>query len=92
MDLPDYKQLKKLADACRKAGIKTFKGFGMEFTLTDEAPVSNYKQTKKSDSPATKPFYTDVDSKIESDSLSDEALLFWSAQGAPDQQEDGAES
>lgn len=75
MDAPDFKVLKKLADACRKAGIKQFKGHGMEFTLTDEAPVSNYKKAKVSKVDST----TGNDEPFESNSLPEEALLFWSA-------------
>ena len=40
----DVKALKKLAEACRSAGIKHFKNAEMEFTLTDDKPVSNYKK------------------------------------------------
>lgn len=73
MDLPDFKQLKQLADTCRKSGIKTFKGFGMEFTLTDEAPVSTYKR-KAAD-------VADTSNELADESLSPEALLFWSTGG-----------
>ena len=73
----DVKQLKKLADACRKAGIKHFKNAEFEFTLSDDtAPISNYKRKKvaeapsTADSPANKPFVTD--------SLTEDELLFWS--------------
>lgn len=66
------KELKKLADACRKAGIKHYKQGDLEFTLTDDAPVSNYK--KKQD----KPFVDTSSHQIETDSLSEEELLFWS--------------
>lgn len=75
-EIPDFKILKKLAESCRKAGIKSFKGFGMEFTLSDEAPVSAYKQTKESKKSAQT--VTD-DSEIETDSLADDALLMWSS-------------
>ncbi len=78
----DPKQLAKLAKECRKAGIKSFKGFGMEFTLTDEAPKSVYKQSKMAQD-QSKSFYTDAEAKIETDAISDEALLFWSSQGIP---------
>lgn len=76
MDTPDFKTLKKLADACRKAGIETFKGFGFEFTLSSSAPLSNYK-TKK----AAQPSYSGLtDPPFESDSLSEDDLLFYSVQ------------
>lgn len=81
MEFPDYKALKKLADACRKAGIKTFKGDGIEFTLTDEAPVSQYKQTKR----ATAVPANLIEDAFTSDSLPEDALLFWSAGPSTDE-------
>ena len=65
------KELKKLADACRKAGILTYKDANIEFTLSPEAPVSNYKKQKGI------PAYQE--SPILTDSLSEESLLFWSS-------------
>lgn len=71
MSLPDYKALKKLADACRKVGIKHFKNSEYEFTLTDEVPPpSKYK--KKQGALDT------TNAEIETDSLSEEELLYWS--------------
>lgn len=66
----NLKELKKIAAACRKAGISHFKSADYEFTLTDEAPKSAYKQSKAS--------AADSSEKFESDSLSKEELLFWS--------------
>lgn len=79
-DFPDYKNLKKLADSCRKAGIKSFKGFGMEFTLTDDAPQSAYKLSKsvRKAAPELTPT-TDGSDAIETDSLSDDELMMWSS-------------
>lgn len=81
-EIPDYKILKKLADSCRKAGIKSFKGFGMEFTLSDDLPVSTYKQSKmtKVESSST----VLGDDGIETDSLSEDALMMWSGNLAND--------
>lgn len=78
MSLPDFKSIRKLADICRKAGIKSFKNADFEFTLTDDAPISNYKRRKSTiqTDTTTKP----VDSTFKSDSISNEALLFWSTQ------------
>lgn len=77
----DVKELERIAKACRKAGIKTFKGFGMEFTLTEDLPQSAYKQAKAAKGPKTE---SNVGSDmIESDSLTDEALLLWSVQDGP---------
>lgn len=70
----DYKELKKLAAECRKAGIKSFKNSECEFTLTDDAPVSNYKR-KTIEKEAPGPV---IDSTFTSEQLSDEQLLFYS--------------
>lgn len=67
----DTKELKKLADACRKAGIKHFKNAEVEFTLSDDLPQSNYKK-KQVNAPATGP------DQITGDSLTEQELLFWS--------------
>ncbi len=72
MNFPDAKKLKKLADACRKAGIKSFKSPEFEFTLTDELP-----ERKPRGKAAPKPQYTQDDVKVEG-ALSEEDMLFWS--------------
>jgi hypothetical protein len=69
MAFPTPKELKKLADTCRKAGIKHFKCEGMEFTLADDLP---------SDSPKAAKHNHGVTDRIETDSLSPDELLFWS--------------
>lgn len=76
MDLPNLKQLQKLAQACRKAGIRTFKGYGFEFTL-DDAPT-------KAPRAAAKGAHNFPDTAFESDSPTPEELLFWSAAGIPE--------
>lgn len=82
----DYKALQKLAKACRAAGIKHFKNADMEFTLSDEGPVSNYK--RRTSVPETT---AEDDIKVES-TLSDEALLFWSTVDMPTESEDSKEN
>ena len=82
MNLPDPKALKKLAAACRKAGIKTYKCGDLEFTLTDEAPVSEYKATKRKQSPTK---ISDVDTAFDTDTLTEDQLLMWSTGDANDQ-------
>lgn len=67
----DLKLLKKLADQCRKSGIKEFKGYGMEFSLADHVPASNYKKSKE------KQFYTQEEVETEG-TLTEDELLFWS--------------
>lgn len=72
MPVPTAKELKKLAKACREAGIHYFKSADFEFTLTGVAPE---KPTRN------KFAQTDVQGEIESDSLTEEELLYWSTNG-----------
>lgn len=73
----DLKELKKLAAACRKAGISHFKSEQYEFTLTEDQPVSAYKQAKITASNSDAQVSGDT-GKFQSDSLTDDELLFWS--------------
>lgn len=70
MSLPDLKALKKLADACRKSGIKHYKSADMEFTLTDYAPESNYKKKQAASEPQE---------LAPEETLTQDQLLFWSS-------------
>lgn len=78
----DPKELKKLADACRKAGIKSYKSGDVEFTLTDEPPpVSAYKK-RKAFKTSPEASNSPEDGLIEADgwdTLSEEQKLFYSA-------------
>lgn len=77
-DIITPKQLAELAKACRKAGITSFKGHGVEFTLSDLPPAKGRPATTKSAPPV------DLgENKVESDELSPEALLFWSTGESP---------
>lgn len=79
MSLPDYKALSKLASACRKAGIKSFKNAEFEFVLTDEAPQSAYKR-RMLNQPKVKEAYAPASAAlIETDTLTEDQLLFWSS-------------
>lgn len=85
----DFKELKKLADACRKAGIKHFKNADVEFTLSDEGPVSSYKKRK-----ATKNVTQEESNSvndIQSDALTQEQLLFWSLPNAEEESEESTQ-
>lgn len=74
MSYPTPKELKKLADACRKAGIKSYKTSEFEFTLSEDAPVSNYKKLKNTPSKSTQ-----LDnSPFQSDEPTPEDVMFWS--------------
>ena len=88
MDLPDLKQLKKLADACRKAGIKTCSVNGITITL-DESHVpepSAYlkRKAKAEGKPITPPKQFIQGTSIPVDTMSSEDLLFLSCGGPPD--------
>ncbi len=72
MPLPNAKELVKLANACRKAGISTFRGDGIEFTLTQAIPVA--KASKKSIQEALQA----ANEPVESDEIGYDALLNWS--------------
>lgn len=65
--------MKKLARICREAGIKHYKTSEFEFTLSDDmtTPVIRTKAEKLTAAELSAP--------IESDDLSQEALLFWSS-------------
>jgi hypothetical protein len=71
------KELIKLAAACRKAGIKSFTSPEFSFTLTDDLPQKPRKATAR--------VIQEDNSSFESDTLSPEEMLFWSAApgGAP---------
>lgn len=77
------KDLKKLAAACRAAGITTFKNSEVEFTLGD-APLRSYtKRTQKTEVGTVGPLTSE--NAFESDTLTDEQLLLWSAPGDTEQ-------
>lgn len=77
MTLPDIKALKKLADACRKAGIKSYKSPEFEFTLTEDAPVKD-RRSKKAKAAASTTSTVDQIDKVEVENLTEEQLLMWS--------------
>ncbi len=81
------KELKALASACRKAGITSYKGDGVEFTLSPEpAKVRRYKSKPEATIQVQGPSgvvnipapVNPKDDEIPTDALSDDALLFWS--------------
>lgn len=78
MALPTPKELKKLADACRKAGITHFKSGDIEFTLS-EAPLVHKASKKLPNVPVQQ--HEEIESEGW-DGLSNEEKLFWSV-GSP---------
>lgn len=92
MDLPDPKQLKKLADYCRKAGIKTCSYEGITITLDDRytpAPSAYLQRKAKADGKPLTPKDFIQGTNIPVDTCSDEELLFLSCGGPPDGFESG---
>lgn len=80
MDFPNLKELKKLAKACRSAGISGFKYFkdgSYEFQLDP-----SYSENPKRKSAKSKENFSEQNSPsldVETDSLTDEQLMFWSS-------------
>ncbi len=74
----DHKALKKLADACRKAGIKHFKNSEFEFTLSEEGPISNYKQRSIKRALSAPIDQSNDQSIATGDTLTEDQLLFFS--------------
>ncbi len=68
MDYISPKELKKLAKACRDAGIKSFKGPNFEFIL-DDAPITTPRNS------STK---QELPEEFQADTLTEEQLLFYS--------------
>lgn len=77
MEALDPKKLAALVKACRKAGIIEFKGYGVEFTIGAEPqPKVSKRQSKQA---------VQTSDKIETDSLTDEELLFYSVRSDTDE-------
>lgn len=75
----DPKELKRLAKACREAGIKSYSADGISFTLTEEAPApSAYKRRKATKEATEDPGEQEI-STDGWDALSEEQQLFYSA-------------
>lgn len=86
MALPTPKELKKLADACRKAGIAHFKCEGLEFTLDDTPAAARKRAPKEARNPTP-------NDDVQEQTLSEEELLFWSvASGEPSTDQIGSNS
>jgi len=77
MALPSAKELKKLAKACRAAGIRHFKNAEIEFTLTDYVSEPAKKSVQKRNETST--MMSVMADDFETEELNQDALLFWSA-------------
>ena len=76
------KELKKLADACRKAGIRTFKNNEVEFTLSDDHVLRSV--TKRSRDVAKNVDNSAIDDAFKADTLTEEQMLFYSVAELPE--------
>lgn len=80
MSLPTPAELKKLATACRKSGIKHFKCGDVEFTLGEEV----VKQSQKSPKAESKQSIFNDNIETEGwNELTDEQKMFYSVGGMP---------
>lgn len=70
MAIPSTKDLKRLAKACRQAGISHFKSEDIEFTLAPEAYIA--PKPNKANPASTE------ETQPDPSGLSEEAMLFWS--------------
>lgn len=89
--MPTAKELKAMASACRKAGILSFKGFGVEFTLAPETAKAPRRrkaapepgiQVQGPNGPTTVAALKKASGEdIDTDEPTAEELLFWSVGG-----------
>ncbi len=91
MELKTPKDLKSLAEACRKAGISEFKGFGVEFTLSPVTPKRR-RGAKEPVAPELSAFEKDLAKATAQVSKADamapktpteHEMLFWSSGNGP---------
>lgn len=76
MILPSNKELKRLANACRRAGIKSLRCEGFEFTLSDYLPEKRTKSAQKA--PTGGELKSVIDQDFETEELTQDQLLMWS--------------
>lgn len=69
-----HKELKKLADTCRKAGISSFKNDEVEFTLITAFPQAPSRNRSKK-----QPLVVDETQIQTEDNMSEQDILFWSS-------------
>lgn len=72
LEIKSPEDLSKIIDLCRKKGVQTIKLDGVELSLREEAPPSQYKRKKAEQ--------TSEEIKVE-EGFNSEDILFWSSQG-----------
>lgn len=77
IDLKKQAELGKFIDLLRKKGVTTIEIDGLKMTLAPEAPPSNYKKKQNE-------LQGDV---VVENEFSEEAALFWSSAGLPEEKE-----
>lgn len=83
MKIETLKDLDKLISLCRKRGVETVKVDNIEFRLSDQEPVRTEPRRSSTVMQATgiAPGGVTDDTKILTDELTPDQLLFYSAQG-----------
>lgn len=80
MKVNDIKDLKKLIDLCRRTGVEAIEVDGVKMNL-GSAPTVIYKDNKKTtDQTVYTPGGITEDTQIPTDVMTDEQMLFWSAE------------
>jgi hypothetical protein len=77
------KDLKKLAKACRAAGIKHYKDQQVEFTLTDDYPIITRKKKSKTNDKGE--LLNNALEAFKTDTLTESQLLLWSVGAEPNE-------
>lgn len=78
MALPTPKELKKLASACRAAGISSFRCGELEFTLGDKPATKSVKNENKEPKKGEE-LKAVIDEAFEQEGLTQDQLLMWSS-------------
>ncbi len=75
----DLKSLKKLADMCRKAGIKTYRDSEVEFTLSEDRYMVVPRRSRSKKTETVETANSTEAPEFTSDSLTEEQLIAWSS-------------
>lgn len=85
MKIENLKDLKKLIDLCQKNGVEAIEVDGVKMNLRPvHKPAATRKSRKVVERPMTTDGTEDLSDVIETDELTPEQMLFWSAGQAPE--------